>query len=230
MVSQNGAMAETSSQERDYLPGMGKHFLMPLYDVLHSVSGLARVHDEMITLAGLRDGQRVLDVGCGTGNLLRATGKRHRNVELTGMDPDQKMLAKAERKIRRAGLTARLDRGFAQELAFPDGSFDVVFSSLMLHHLETSSKDEMLAEVRRVLRPDGVFVLADAVLHGHGHDHGHGHGRKRGASGNMRSHLGDNVGDAVAKRISAAGFTVEPTRVRKLRIVGEIGIVVGRVH
>ncbi|MGW6928899.1 class I SAM-dependent methyltransferase [Lentzea sp. NPDC054927] len=220
-------MAETSSQERDYLPGMGKHYLMPLYDVMHSVSGLSRVHDQMITLAGLRDGQRVLDVGCGTGNLLRATGKRHRNVELTGVDPDLKMLARAERKIRRAGLTAQLDRGFAQELAFPDGSFDVVFSSLMLHHLETPAKDEMLAEVRRVLRPDGVLVLADAVLH----DHGHGHGRrKRGASGDLHIHLRDNVGDAVAKRIAAAGFTVEPTRVRKLRMFGEVGIELARVH
>jgi SAM-dependent methyltransferase len=220
-------MAEISSQERDYLPGMGKHYLLPFYDLLHRVSGLGHVHQEMIALAGLRDGQRVLDVGCGTGNLLRATGKRHRNVELVGMDPDLKMLARAESKIRRAGLKAQLDRGFAQELAFPDASFDVVFSSLMLHHLETSSKDEMLAEVRRVLRPDGVLVLADAVLH----DHGHGHGRRRrGASGDLQIQLKDNVGDAVAKRIAAAGFTVEPTRPVKLRMFGEVGIEVARVH
>ncbi len=218
-------MAEISSQERDYLPGMGKHYLLPFYDVLHRVSGLARVHDEMVALAGLRDGHRVLDVGCGTGNLLRATGKRHRTVALTGVDPDVKMLARAERKIRRAGLTARLDRGFAQELAYPDGSFDVVFSSLMLHHLETPAKDEMLAEVRRVLRPDGVLVLADAAVHDHSHL-----GHRRGASGKMQEHLHDNVGHAVAKRIAAAGFTVEPTRTRKLRMFGEVGIEVARLQ
>jgi ubiquinone/menaquinone biosynthesis C-methylase UbiE len=216
-------MSEISSQERDYLPGLGRHYLMPLYDVVHRVFGLARVHDEMITLAGLRDGRRVLDVGCGTGNLLRATGKRHRNVELTGVDPDLKMLARAERKMRRAGLAARLDRGYAQELAFPDDSFDVVFSSLMLHHLDTPSKDEMLAEVRRVLRPDGVLVLADATLH----DHDHHGGRK---STPMKEHLRDNYGDAVAKRIAVAGFTLEPTRLRKLRIGGEVGIEVARPH
>lgn len=208
-------MTEISSQERDYLPGMGKHYLLPLYDLVHRVSGLARVHDEMITLAGLQDGHRVLDVGCGTGNLLRATGKRHRNVRLTGVDPDLKMLARAERKMRRSGLTAVLDRGFAQELAYPEASFDVVFSSLMLHHLDTPSKDGMLAEVRRVLRPDGVLVLADATFHDHGP---------------MKEHLLDNVGDAVAKRIAAAGFTVEPTRTRKLRMFGEVGIEVARVH
>lgn len=208
-------MTEISSQERDYLPGMGKHYLLPLYDVVHRVSGLGGVHGEMVTAAGLQAGQRVLDVGCGTGNLLRSAGNRHRDVELFGVDPDLKMLARAERKLRRAGLPARLDKGFAQELSFPDDSFDVVFSSLMLHHLETSSKDEMLAEVRRVLRPGGVFVLADAVFHDHGH---------------AKAHLHDNVGDAVPKRIAAAGFTVEPTRTRKLRMFGTVGIEVARVH
>lgn len=217
-------MTDKSSQqstERDYVPGLGKHFLMPLYDVVHRVFGLHPIHQEMITLAGLRAGHRVLDVGCGTGNLLRSTGKRHRDVELTGMDPDLKMLARAERKFRRAGLRARLDRGFAQELPYADGSFDVVFSSLMLHHLDTPSKDEMLTEVRRVLRPDGLLVLADATLHDHDH-----HGRRK--SGPMKEHLRDNVGDAVATRIASAGFTLEPTRLRKLRVGGEIGIEVAR--
>ncbi|MFS8104559.1 class I SAM-dependent methyltransferase [Lentzea alba] len=217
-------MTDKSSQqptERDYLPGMGKHFLLPIYDVVHVVFGVGRVHEEMIALAGLRDGHRVLDVGCGTGNLLRATGKRHRNVELVGMDPDLKMLARAERKMRRNGLKAQLDRGFAQELQFPDASFDRVFSSLMLHHLDTQSKDEMLAEVRRVLRPDGLLVLADATLHEHDH-----HGRRK--HGPPKEVLKDNYGDAVSKRIAAAGFTVEPTRTRKLRVGGEIGIEVAR--
>lgn len=208
-------MTEISSQERDYLPGMGKHYLLPFYDVLHRVSGLAGVHDDMVGLAGLHAGQRVLDVGCGTGNLVRATGKRHRDVELFGVDPDLKMLARAERKMRRAGLRVRLDRGFAQELAFPDASFDVVFSSLMLHHLDTASKDAMLAEARWVLKPGGLLVLADAVFHDHGQ---------------AREHLRDNVGDAVAKRIAAAGFTLEPTRTRKLRMFGEVGIEVAKVH
>ncbi|MFD4669262.1 class I SAM-dependent methyltransferase [Lentzea sp. NPDC058450] len=207
-------MAEKSSQERDYLPGMGKHYLLPFYDLLHRVSSLGRVHAEMVGLARPQPGQRVLDVGCGTGNLLRATAKRHAGVELVGVDPDLKMLARAERKLRRAN--ARLDRGFAQELAFPDDSFDVVFSSLMLHHLDSRSQDEMLAEVRRVLKPGGVLVLADLASHGHGHGHGesgHHHG-----------------GDAVRQRIEAAGFTAEPTVLRKLRMFGTIGIEVARVH
>jgi ubiquinone/menaquinone biosynthesis C-methylase UbiE len=211
-------MTERTSHE-DYIPGLGKHFLLPLYDVVHHVFGVRRIHQEMITLARLRDGLRVLDVGCGTGNLLRTTGRQWPKVELSGMDPDPKALARARRKTRRAGLDMRLDRGFAQEMPYPDDSFDRVFSSLMLHHLDSTAKDALLAEVRRVLRPDGVLVLADAVVDEH--DHGHGHGR-------MRQQLRDNVGDAVSKRIAAAGFAVEPTRTMALRIGGRVAIEVAR--
>ncbi len=205
--------------EREYIPGMGKHVLLPFYDVVHHVFGLRPIHQEMITLAALQDGHRVLDVGCGTGNLLRSTGKRYRNVDLVGLDPDPKALALARRKLRRARRTARLDRGFAQELPYPDGSFDRVFSSLMLHHLDIASKDALLAEVHRVLRPDGLLILADAVLD----EHGHGHGRRQIGS-RMRDQLRDNIGDAVSKRITAAGFVVEPTRTMSLRIGGMVGI------
>ncbi|MFF4831818.1 class I SAM-dependent methyltransferase [Streptomyces sp. NPDC001315] len=221
-------MTEKLSQshaEREYIPGLGKNFLTPLYDVAHHVFGLRPIHQTMIRLAELRDGHRVLDVGCGTGNLLRTTGQQHRNVDLVGLDPDPKALARAERKARRVGLTVRLDRGFAQELPYREGSFDRVFSSLMLHHLDSASREALLAEVRRVLRPDGLLVLADPVFDEHGHDHGHGRGRRQaGMRGRMGEQMRGNVGDAVSRRIAAAGFTVEPTRTMALRIGGRVGI------
>jgi len=206
-------MTERTSQspaERDYVPGMGKHYLLPFYDLVHRLFRVGRIHQEMIGLAGLRAGQQVLDVGCGTGNLLRATRKRHPDVDLTGLDPDPKALARAGRKLR----GVRLDRGFAQELPYPDASFDRVFSSLMLHHLDTESKDALLAEVRRVLRPEGRFILADVAVDGHGHGHG----------GPPHEMLRDNVSGAVAERITAAGFTVEPTRTLALRRHWRVGV------
>lgn len=221
-------MTETTSQshtERKYIPGMGKHALGPLHDLVHYVFGLGPIHQEMITLAGLRDGHRILDIGCGTANLLRSIGTRYPNVDLVGLDPDPKALARAGRKTRRAGFTVRLDCGFAQELPYPDNSFDRVFSSLMLHHLDTTAKDALLAEVHRVLRPDGLLVLADAVLDEHGHEHRTRLGyRQIGTRGRLR----DNIGHAVSQRIAAAGFTVEPTRPRALRIGGKIGIELAR--
>jgi ubiquinone/menaquinone biosynthesis C-methylase UbiE len=204
---------KTSKPHADYIPAMGKHFLLPLYDVVHHVFGLAPIHQEMITLAALQDGHRVLDVGCGTGNLLRSLGKRYRTVDLTGLDPDPKALARAARKTRRAGLNIRLDEGFAQALPYPDASFDRVFSSLMLHHLDNESKNALLAEIRRVLRPNGQLVLADMMAE----EHGHG-----------RSRMHENIGDAVSQRIAEAGFTVDPTRTMPLRTAGKIGIELAR--
>lgn len=215
-----------SHADREFIPGLGKQYLMPLYDVVHTVFGLQPIHAEMVARAELRDGHRVLDVGCCTGNLLRTTGKQHPKTDLVGLDPDRKALARAGRKARRAGLTMRLDYGFAQELPYPDGSFDRVFSSLMLHHLDSTAKDALFAEVRRVLRPDGLLVLADAVVDDQGQGHGHGMGRKR--SSRMREQLHDNVGDAVARRITAAGFTVAPTHTMTLRVAGKIGIELAR--
>ncbi len=207
-------MSERTSQ-REYIPGLGKNFLTPFYDVVHVVFGLQPIHQEMVTLGELRAGHRVLDVGCGTGNLLRTIGRRHPDVELAGLDPDPAALSRAARKARRARLTVRLDRGFAQELPHPDGSLDRVFSSLMLHHLDSAAKDELLAEVRRVLRPDGLLVLADAIVDKRGH-------------GGMREQLTDNAPGAVSRRIAEAGFTVSPTHRTPLRLLGKVGIELAR--
>lgn len=86
-----------------------------------------------------------------------------------------------------------------------------------------------LRDGHRVLRPDGLLILADAVLEEHGHGHTTGWGRRQiGTRGRMREQLRDNVGHAVAQRIAAAGFTVGPTRPMALRIGGKVGIELAR--
>jgi ubiquinone/menaquinone biosynthesis C-methylase UbiE len=212
---------------RHFVPGLGKGLLTPLYDVVHRFSGLGRAHREMIRLADPRPGQRVLDVGCGTGNLLLALGRERPGVDLVGLDPDERALAIARRKARRARLAVDWRRGFAEELPFPDASVDLVFSSLMLHHLDPAAKDQLLTEVRRVLRPDGALVLADMPGHGGGPDAGHGgHGGHGRLNRKMAARLRDN-GD-VPDRIAGAGFTVEPTVTFPLRRLGELAIITAR--
>jgi ubiquinone/menaquinone biosynthesis C-methylase UbiE len=205
--------------DRPFVPGMGKAWLTPFYDLVHRLVRLGRMHREMIELADPRPGQRALDVGCGTGNLLLALGRERPGVELVGLDPDPRMIAIARRKARRAGLVVDWRRGFAQELPLPDASVDRVFSSMMLHHLDPAAKAAMLAEVRRVLRPDGVLVLADAE----GHDGGGGHG---GINNRMAARVREN--DGVPERIAAAGFTVEPTVAFRLGRFGTLSII--RAH
>jgi ubiquinone/menaquinone biosynthesis C-methylase UbiE len=165
--------------QKAYLPAMGTDRLLPLYDVVARLAGAPRVYRAVIDAADLRPGLRVLDVGCGTGSLLAAAARRASGLDITGLDPDPRVLRRARRKLARAGATARLDQGYAQELPYADGAFDLVLSSLMLHHLGDGAKEGMLAEVRRVLAPGGVLLLADLTgpMHGHGllrrrHRHG----------------------------------------------------------
>lgn len=202
------------------MPGLGRAALTPLYDVVHRLSGLGGLHAEMIRLAELQPGQCALDVGCGTGNLLLALGARVPGVELAGLDPDARALARAQRKARRAGVAVAWQRGFAQDLPYPDSEYDRVFSSMMLHHLDPEAKEALLADVRRVLRPDGMFVLADvdrdAAIHGHGPL-----SRRMARSTLVR----DNAG--MAQRVAAAGLAVEPASTYRLR-VGAITIVRAR--
>lgn len=147
---------------RPYIPAMGRHWLLVLYRPFARFAGLPRVHDALIDRAGVRAGHRVLDIGCGPGDLLLTLGRRVPGAELTGIDPDPAALRMARRSSTRRGLPARFEQAYADELPFPDASFDRVLSSYMLHHLDDEQKHAAMREVRRVLRPGGELHLVDA--------------------------------------------------------------------
>lgn len=145
-----------------FIPGAGFGFLTSSYDRLCRLIGLGeRLRAFEVGVVGPVDGKRVLEVGCGTGELLRAVSRGARPARLVGLDPDPAMLAQAEAKLRAAGVEAELTRGFAEGLPFADGAFDLVLSSLMLHHLDAPTKRAALREWRRVLAPGGALVLVD---------------------------------------------------------------------
>jgi ubiquinone/menaquinone biosynthesis C-methylase UbiE len=99
---------------------------------------------------------RVLDVGCGTGELLRRLRAKYPDAVLAGLDPVPEMLAVARDK-----LSGREDlrTGYADSLPWSAGSFDVVVSCNMFHYI--SHPVEALREMSRVLRPGGSIVLTD---------------------------------------------------------------------
>lgn len=146
---------------RDFIPAAGSHWRLPLYDPFVRLVGADRARRALIEQARIRAGQRVLDVGCGTGSLEVAIARLEPRVELVGLDPDPAALERARRKARRAGVAASYDRGFADALPYPDGSFDRVLSSFMFHHLPGPGKDALLREARRVLKPGGALFLLD---------------------------------------------------------------------
>ena len=101
-------------------------------------------------------GEWVLDVGCGIGWLVWQFARGGANV--TGIDLSDNSLALARRRLDYDGLQAELVKGNAQELPFPDGSFDFVTSAGVLHH--TPDTQKAINEVYRVLRPGGRAMIS----------------------------------------------------------------------
>jgi len=121
--------------------------------------------------ARLAPGERVLDVGCGRGLLLVGAAKRLTTGAAVGIDIwDHTLLAGNRPAATLANAVAEgvaeritLREGDARHLPFADASFDVVLSSLMLHHMTPNGRAEALREMVRVLRPGGRVVVKDLV-------------------------------------------------------------------
>lgn len=137
---------------------------LPGYDALTRLLGMRPAYDELVAQIELFDGVRVLEIGCGTGNVTQRLKRARPGAQLTGMDPDPKALARAGRKFRNAS-GVRFDRGYAQEVPYADESFDRVLSSMMLHHLDDDVKAAAVSEAFRVLRPGGSMHVVDMVGH-----------------------------------------------------------------
>jgi demethylmenaquinone methyltransferase/2-methoxy-6-polyprenyl-1,4-benzoquinol methylase/phosphoethanolamine N-methyltransferase len=136
-----------------------------LYDLgttLLSFGQLAALRRTVVELAGIRSGERILDVGCGPGRLAIVAGTTAGpRSEICGIDPAPGMVELARRKAAQATVRARFEVGVIEALPFPDEHFDVALSTLMLHHLPDELKRRGLAEIHRVLKPAGRLVAVD---------------------------------------------------------------------
>ena len=197
------------------MPAAGHDAFLPGYDLLTRLFGFDRVHQRLIGQAELADGHRVLEIGCGTGNLTIRAKRTHPSIDVVGSDPDPLALKRAQRKARR--LTGiRFERGYAQRLPYSDGEFDRVLSSMMLHHLDDETKTAAAAEVFRVLRPGGRLHLVDM---------GGDMTADDGLSARFvlnRSHTGGNLGDAIPRLLTAAGFACMQVATHRNRGVGRL--------
>src|SRR5690349_16831476 len=106
-----------STGGRAYLPGMPREAPQFLYDVMSRLLGAGPSHRRLVAQAAPPPGGRVLEIGCGTGNVLAVMARRHPDVELIGLDPDPAALERARTKL---PATVRLEQGFADAMPLPD--------------------------------------------------------------------------------------------------------------
>jgi len=142
-----------------------------LYDIFANIFFFGRrraTFQALIATARVQPGQRVLDVGCGTGYFARLLAQAvGRDGLVVGVDPSTTMISYASRKTRHAS-NCRFQVGTAEALEFPAEHFDVVVSSLVMHHLPEDLRVAALREMWRVLRPGGRLLVAEAQTPRHG--------------------------------------------------------------
>jgi ubiquinone/menaquinone biosynthesis C-methylase UbiE len=135
------------------------------YDLLVWLLTLGRArafHDQVLGLARLEPGESVLDVGCGTGTFAIAAKRRIGPAgTVYGIDASPEMLARANKKATKAGIDVVFKNAFAQALPFPDARFDAVLTTIMLHHLPRTARQQCACEIRRVLKPGGRVLAVD---------------------------------------------------------------------
>jgi ubiquinone/menaquinone biosynthesis C-methylase UbiE len=148
------------TRDRDrFVPALRFKWMTGLFDpVCRLTTREGAFKRRVLERAALVEGERVLDLACGTGTLALAAARSLPGLRVTGVDGDPAILARARAK---AGREVTFDQGLSTELPYEDESYDVVLSTLFFHHLSDQAKVDSAEEVRRVLRPAGRVVIGD---------------------------------------------------------------------
>lgn len=110
--------------------------------------------------------KRILDMGCGVGQMTAALKERFPEAEVWGVDVGGPMVRYAHTRARSLGIGANFAQRLAESTQFPDGYFDLVTSYIMHHELPAEITKKVIAEANRVTRPGGVYYPIDFMSGG----------------------------------------------------------------
>jgi len=145
-----------------YIPALGYDRLTPFYDMVIGLTTREKLFKKVLAeQAEIKSNHRVLDLACGTATLTILLKQIQPQAEIIGIDGDAKILELAKEKVRQTGLEIQFDKGLSFDLPYLTESFDSVVSSLFFHHLTRENKLKTLGEIKRVLKPEGKFHIAD---------------------------------------------------------------------
>ncbi len=168
-----------------------------------------KFREMLLSLARVRKGDVILDVGCGTGTLAIAAKQQVGTTGMVfGIDASREMLARADQKARKACQVISFQSAVAEALPFPDGHFDLVCSVAMLHHLPQESRIQCASEIRRVLKPDGRLLAVDFEGFSHG---------KRTVLSHLRRPHGEVMANDIAALLRDVGLRVQESGAVGLR-------------
>lgn len=146
-----------------FTPALGQPWLTPLYDLAIAALTRERVWRKLLVRQiNAAPGDRVLDVGCGTGTLATMIARAAPKAAIFGIDPDPVVLQTARKKAAAAGASIRFAQGFLTEEALAEmAPLTKITSSLVLHQVPREEKRRILALMRNALGVGGELHLAD---------------------------------------------------------------------
>lgn len=143
-----------------FIPAFHWHALTSSYEALARPFAQRiwrRVAEETIARAPQKS--TVIDLGCGPGTVLRMIREKRPDLTLIGADIDPAIIRLAEKEA--AGKDIEFHIAPIDEVPFTAQSADIIISSLMFHHLDEPVKRRAFEHIRRILKPEGIFLLCD---------------------------------------------------------------------
>ena len=141
--------------------GISLNKMAGYYDAL-TPAEKSKLRQKQINLTEIKEGETVLEVGCGTGVMSVLSKLKTGNTgKVHGIDIAEKMIIQARKKAEKYGLDIDFKVASIDDLPFPDNYFNVIIASMMFHHLPVKIKESGLREIYRVLRNNGRFLLSD---------------------------------------------------------------------
>ena len=149
-------------REVKFIPALRFNFLTSIYDfVFKFTMPEKKFRNDLVDQFKNSKNKHVMEFGVGTASNAILAKQKYPALQVTGVDVDPKILSMAQKKIDREKTSVALVGYDGKHLPFPENTFDVVFSSLVFHHLVPKDKINAFTEIHRVLKQGGQFIYAD---------------------------------------------------------------------